>query len=200
MKSSGGFPGAVAGRSSRPASRPPMPEPGQAPGDPADLTIGHAENLGRFPHGHAGLEQDMAGHHGRMAGKTVQHAVDDRVPFVPGEIHVDVRRVRAAGVEESAEVEVVLHRADVGDAQAVGHQRGGRRSPAAGAGALRHDVLSPPGNRRENPMRAMTAVRVPGDPPPVRPVPPRSASGRRRRRPGAGCCRRCGCLSPSTAA
>jgi hypothetical protein len=50
---------------------PPMPEPGQAPGDPADLAIGHAEHLGCFPQGHAGLEKDMAGDHGRMAGKTV---------------------------------------------------------------------------------------------------------------------------------
>jgi hypothetical protein len=101
---------------------PPMPEPGQAPGDPADFASGHAEHLGCFPQGHAGLEKDMAGDHGRMAGKTVEYAVDDRVPFVPGKIHVDVRRVASPGVEESAEIEVVLHRADIGDAQAVGHQ------------------------------------------------------------------------------
>ena len=70
----------------------------------------------------------------------VQHALNHRVALIPGKIHVDVGRVLAARIQKAAEVEVVLDRADIGDAQAVGHQGGGPRAPAAGARAAGDDV------------------------------------------------------------
>ena len=82
----------------------------------------------------------MVGHHGGVPGPAGQHGFHNAVAFVPGEVDVDVGRVGAAGVEEAFEIEVVLEGADVGDAQAVGHERGRPRAAAAGARAQGNDV------------------------------------------------------------
>ena len=58
-----------------------------------------------------------------------------------GKSNVDVRRVRAAGVEKTLEKEVVEDRVDVGDAEGVGDQGGRRAAPAAGARRLFGDLL-----------------------------------------------------------
>ncbi len=98
------------------------PVPGQALGDPADFRRGQTVDLGDLAHGHARLEEDVVGHHGGVAAVAGEHGRKHRVALVPGKVDVDVGRVRAAGVEKAFEVEVVLERADVGDAQAVGDQ------------------------------------------------------------------------------
>ncbi len=63
---------------------------------------------------------------------------DDFVPTVILEVHVYVGHGHTFGVQEPLEGEVVLHRVDVGDAERVGHQRTGRRTPHP-----EHDVLLP---------------------------------------------------------
>ncbi len=54
--------------------------------------------------------------------------VDDLPPPALAEIDVDVRQRHAFGVQEPLEDEVVLHRIDVGDPEAVGNEAAGRRS------------------------------------------------------------------------
>ncbi len=116
------------------------PQPGQFFGDPADLAARQAEHPRGLADGQARLQADVAADHGRAAAEARQHRGEHPVALVPGKVDVDVRRVQAAGVEEPLEVEVVAHRADIGDAQAVGHQRGRARAAAAGAGKGADDV------------------------------------------------------------
>ena len=116
------------------------PEIGQSLCDPSDLRIGEPVNFCGFADGHARLHENVAGHHGGMATVAGQDGVKDPVPFVPGKVHIDVRRVLAARVEEPLEIEVVFERADIGDLQAVGHQGGRPGAPAADAGALPDNV------------------------------------------------------------
>ena len=80
-----------------------------------------------------GLERDDLGH--RRIGDLshggcpvpLGDVPDDVVPAPGVEVHVDVRHLLARGVQESFEDEPVPQRVEVGDAQAVGHDRPGRR-------------------------------------------------------------------------
>src|SRR5436190_634740 len=67
------------------------------------------------------------------------HVVDHPLAAGHGEVDVDVGHALAAGVEEPLEQQRVADRVEVGDAQAVGDQRAGRR---AAAGADRDAVLT----------------------------------------------------------
>ena len=82
----------------------------------------------------------MIGHHGGAARVLFEDVFQRLVPLVPGEIDVDVGRVLPAPVEEALEEKGVAQRVHVGDAKQVGDDAGGGAAPAAGSGALLHDV------------------------------------------------------------
>ena len=75
-----------------------------------------------------------------LARVFLEHVLQGLVPLVPGEVHVDVGRVLPAPVEEALEEQGVAQGVHVGEAQEVGDDAGGGAAPAAGAGALLHDV------------------------------------------------------------
>ena len=75
-----------------------------------------------------------------VAGVLLEHVLQGLVPLVPGKVHVDVGRILPAPVEEALEKEGVAQRVHVGEAQQVGDDAGGGAAPAAGPGALLHDV------------------------------------------------------------
>ena len=56
--------------------------------------------------------------------------LDDLAPARLAEVDVDVGQADALGVQEALEEQVVLHRVDVGDAQAVGDEAARRRAAA----------------------------------------------------------------------
>ena len=118
-----------------------FPEPGQAFGDLPDLPVGEPVHLGRFADGHPGPEGHVVADHGRMACVLRQDRIEHCIAFVPGKVDIDVRRVLAARVEKTLEIEVVLDRAHVGDSHAVGHQRGRTAAAPADARAAGDNVL-----------------------------------------------------------
>ena len=63
------------------------------------------------------------------------------VALVPGKIEIDVGRILPLGIEEALEEEPGAERLDVGDAEAVAHDRVGHRAAAAVGGAVLDDVL-----------------------------------------------------------
>ena len=69
------------------------------------------------------------------------HALDQFVAFVPGEVHVYVRRILPRHVEESFEVELVRDGIHVGDRQREGDDGGGARAAAAGPAGHGDDVV-----------------------------------------------------------
>ena len=86
----------------------------------------------------AGVADGGAGHH-RPEGDDLRDAVaavllgdvvDDAVAAGDGEVDVHVRHRLAARVEEALEEQVVADRVDVGDLEAVGGERAGRRAAA----------------------------------------------------------------------
>ena len=64
----------------------------------------------------------------RLAPVLVGHVLDHAVAALDREVDVDVRHRDALGVEEALEQQLVLDRVDVGDLQAVGDDRAGRRA------------------------------------------------------------------------
>ena len=66
-----------------------------------------------------------------------QGGAEDRIPFVPREIHIEVRRVGARRRQKAFEQQPIAQGIDVGDAQAVDHQGRGPAAPAAGPAARR---------------------------------------------------------------
>jgi hypothetical protein len=103
-----------------------------------DLVDGPVRDVEHSPR----VADGRTGHH-RPEGDDLRDAVapvllgdvvDDLVAPVHGEVDVDVGHRLAARVEEALEEEVVLHRVDVGDLEAVGDEGAGRR-PAARADA-----------------------------------------------------------------
>ena len=88
-----------------------------------------------------GAKPDMIGNH-RGPGRPVllEDIIEDAVPFVPGEIDVDVGRIRTPFVEEAFEKEIVRDRLHVGDPEAVRNQARGRGSTAARSRRLPDNV------------------------------------------------------------
>ena len=66
----------------------------------------------------------------RSRAVLLRDVFDDAVAAVHAEVDVEVRHRHAFGIQESLEQQVVLQRIDVGDAEAVGHQRSGARAAA----------------------------------------------------------------------
>ncbi|MBA7657551.1 hypothetical protein ES703_65490 [subsurface metagenome] len=114
---------------------------GDAPGNGQDLLVGKAEDLAHLPHSGPGLERHVVSHHGRpLAAVLFEDVGQHAVPFVPGEVHVDVGQVGALLVQKPFEGEVVAQGVDLGNEQAVAHDGGGAAAPADGEALLAHDV------------------------------------------------------------
>jgi hypothetical protein len=108
--------------------------------DAFDLAVRHTEDPGDLAQQHPRLEEHMVGDHRAMPRVLPQHRLQDPVALVPGEVDIDVRRVGAPGIQEPLEVQVELHRTDIGDAQAVRNNGCGARAAAAGARAALDDL------------------------------------------------------------
>ena len=111
-------------------------------GDAIDVAVGHAEHAADVAH--YGLRR-----HGAV-GDDLRHAlapvlfrdvIDHPVAAVHAEVDVEIGHRDALGIQEALEQQVVLERIEVGNPQAVGHERA--RSRAA-ARTDRHAVLARP--------------------------------------------------------
>ena len=99
--------------------------------DPVDDAVGDLEHA-------PGVAERGAGGHLRegddlrdaVAAVLLGDVVDDALPALDREVDVHVGHVLAGGVEEPLEEEAVAHRVDVGDLEAVGGERAGRRAAA----------------------------------------------------------------------
>ena len=115
---------------------------GNPAGDLADLAGRAAVHLGHLPQRAAEPEAVVVRDHRRLGAGIVPEDVGQHVvPLVPGEIEIDVGRILPLGVEEALEEESGAERLDVGDAEAVAHDRVGHRAAAAVGGAVLDDVL-----------------------------------------------------------
>ena len=103
-------------------------------GDLVDVAITHAEHAAHVAHhrlrSHGAVGDDLRH---AFAAIFLRHVFDDAIAPVHAEVDVEVGHRHAFRVEESLEQQVVLERVDVGDAEAVRHQRSG-----AGATAWSH--------------------------------------------------------------
>ena len=84
----------------------------------------------------------MIADHGCVPEILRQNRIDNPVPFVPGEIDIDVGWILTSGVEKTFEVEIVFDRADVCDPHAVSNQRRGAATPTTDARAAGHNILN----------------------------------------------------------
>ncbi len=113
--------------------------------DAVDEAVGHTEHAADVTHdrlrGHRAVGDDLRY---PLAAVFRGHVVDDSIPAIHAEVHVEVRHGHALGIEEALEQQVVADRIEVGDAQAVGHERA--RTGAA-AGPYRHAVLARPADK-----------------------------------------------------
>ena len=92
-------------------------------GQPVDGIGREAERLGDLAHRRAGaVGDDGADHGGVVLAVAGVEVLDDLLAAVDVEVDVDVRQ-RARLVDEALEEELVGDRVDLGDAQAVGHDR-----------------------------------------------------------------------------
>ena len=112
-------------------------------GDAVGLAVGEAEDARHVAEhrlGAHGPERDDVGDPVRAVA--VDDVADDLVAPVVGEIDVHVGHRDALGVEEPLEDQPVADGVDVGDAEAIGGERAGRRA------AARPDGDAPGGARR----------------------------------------------------
>ena len=103
-------------------------------GDPVHLAVAHAQHAAhvadRGPGEHRAEGDDLGD---VVLAVLAADVVDDLVPALVLEVHVDVRHRHAVGVEEPLERQPVVERVHRRDAQRVGHDRA-RRGPPAGRG------------------------------------------------------------------
>ena len=96
----------------------------------ADLEFGHAQHLGHFGKGAAGLERrKTADHRDVIRSVFFKNQIHDIIFAVMGEIDIDVRQFverHPVFVEEAAEIEVEANGANAADFQAITSQRIGR--------------------------------------------------------------------------
>ncbi len=108
----------------------------------ADLAGRPAVDLGHLAERAAETEAVVVGHHRRLGpGIRLEDVGQHVVALVPGKIEIDVGRILPLGIEEPVEEEAGPQRLDVGDAEAVAHDRVCHRAAAAVRGAVLHDVL-----------------------------------------------------------
>ena len=98
-------------------------------GDGVHLGVGHIQHPAHVPHrtaGGHGAEGDDLGH---MVGPVLPgDIVDDLLAAADAEVDVDIGHGHPLRVQEALEVQVILHRVQVGDIQAVGHHGARRRA------------------------------------------------------------------------
>ena len=100
-------------------------------GDLVAHDVGLAQHPGGVAHGGPGLDRRERDHLGHPVTAVLLGGVAHHVgPVALVEVHVDVRHLLAAGVQEALEEEVVADRVEVDDAQAVGDAAAGGRAPA----------------------------------------------------------------------
>ena len=113
-------------------------------GDLVDVAVTHAEHAAHVAHHrlrrHGAVGDDLRD---ALASVLLRDVFDDAVAPVHAEVDVEVGHRHALGVQESLEQQVVFQRVDVGDAEAVGHQRSGARAAARPHG---HAVGARPAN------------------------------------------------------
>ncbi|OQC27920.1 MAG: hypothetical protein BWX71_01111 [Deltaproteobacteria bacterium ADurb.Bin072] len=108
-------------------------------GNPVHIGIAHAEHPADVPDDGLGLHIAEGCDLAHVLGTvTVLHVLDDLIPAVLAEIHIDIRHAPAFWVEEPFEQQVPPDGVDVGDPQAVGSER---TRCAAPAGANRDTVV-----------------------------------------------------------
>ncbi len=92
-------------------------------GDPVHHVRREGEGLGHLAHGRSGAVGDDVADHGRVIDAIAAvEVLDDLLAAVDVEVDVDVGQ-GARLVDEALEQELVLDGVDLGDAQAVGHDR-----------------------------------------------------------------------------
>ena len=110
---------------------------GHGLGDPVDLAVAHAEHpadvADRGPREHRAEGDDLGD---VVRAVLAADVVDDLVPPLVLEVHVDVGHRHAVGVEEALERQAVVDRVDRRDAEGVGHDRSGGRAAAGGRDPL----------------------------------------------------------------
>ena len=117
-------------------------EDGNPAGDLADLTGGAAVHLGHLAERAAEPEAVVIrDHRGLGPGILPEDVGQHVIPFVPGEIQIDVGWVLPLGIEEALEEEPGAERLDVRDPEAIAHDRVGHRAAPAVGGAVLDDVL-----------------------------------------------------------
>ena len=105
---------------------------GDLAGDAVDEPIGHAQSpagVAQRGLGAQGPEGDDLGHPVRAVA--LDDVIDDLVPAVVLEVHVDVRHLLALDVEEALEDETISQRIDVGYSKGIEHQAGCGAAPDA---------------------------------------------------------------------
>ena len=136
-------------------------------GDPVHVPVGHAQHPAHVPDGGAGEHRAEGDDLGDVVlAVLAADVVDDLVPALVLEVHVDVGHRHPVRVEEALEREPVVERVHRRDAQRVGDDRARRgsrgrwwRSPAPG-----RTGRSPPrsGSSPRSPSRGSRPARSPG--------------------------------------
>ena len=98
-----------------------------AVGDAVDVVFGQAEDLPQFSDDRTVLEGAVRPHQ-RHVGEPLEDVFCHVVPVGPGEVDVEVRRIRSVQVDEPFEVEVEFNGVHVRDAQQVGDEAVGPAS------------------------------------------------------------------------
>ena len=86
------------------------------------LGIGHVQGAAHVPDGAPGghgAESDDLGH--MVVAVLAADVLHHLAPSGIAEVHVDIRHGHALRVQEALEIQLILHRVDIGDMQAVGH-------------------------------------------------------------------------------
>ncbi len=106
-----------------------------------DLLLGQAVDLAQFPEDGAVAEGgDGADKGGVLPPIALEDVVQHLVPFLPGEIDVEIGGTGPLGIDETFEIEVQVDGVHIGDPQAVGHNGVGPASPAHMVEAPGHGV------------------------------------------------------------
>ena len=106
-------------------------------GDLVHVGVRHGEDPAHVPHHRPGLhlsEGDDLGH--ILFAVFLAHILDDPLPAVVAEVHVDIRHADALWVQEALEEQVILDGIDVGDIEAIGDQAARSGAPAGSDGDI----------------------------------------------------------------
>ena len=131
-------------------------------GNGIHLGVGHVHHSAHVPDGRLGLHGTKGDDLGHVVLPVLPgHVVDDLLTAADAEVNVNIRHGHSLRVEESLEVQGVLHGVNVGDIQAVGHH--GPRSgttPRAHGNALALGVADEVGDDEEVVHKAHAANHV----------------------------------------